>query len=61
MDINKRPSIKRFTTVLIDGRVNPPFTGRVNRFEEVCPNVWYVHLVGHGLIYPVSDILEVRG
>ncbi|WMI34133.1 hypothetical protein SLAY_47 [Microbacterium phage Slay] len=60
MNINERPSIKRFTTVLIDGRVNPPFEGRVNRFEEVCPNVWYVHLVGHHLLYPVSDILEVR-
>ncbi|QJD53457.1 hypothetical protein QDW38_gp48 [Microbacterium phage Lynlen] len=60
MNITKRPSIKRFTTVLIDGRSGDNFTGRVNRFEEVRPNVWYVHLVGHGLIYPVSDILEVR-
>ncbi|WVX89788.1 hypothetical protein SEA_SANASANA_49 [Microbacterium phage SanaSana] len=59
MNINERPNIKRFTTVLIDGRSSDNFTGRVNRFEEVCPNVWYVHLVGHALIYPVSDILEV--
>ncbi|AVR56790.1 hypothetical protein PBI_ELVA_49 [Microbacterium phage Elva] len=59
MNINERPSIKRFTTVLIDGRMGGNFTGRVNRFEEVVPGVWYVHLVGHGLIYPVSDILEV--
>lgn len=59
MDINKRPSIKRFTTVMIDGRSGDNFTGRVNRFEEVVPGVWYVHLVGHGRIYPVNDILEV--
>ena len=43
----------------MDGRASENFTGRVNRFEEVVPGLWYVHLTGHGLIYPVSDILEV--
>lgn len=60
MNSNERPNIKRGQTVLMDGRASENFTGRVNRFEEVVPGRWYVHLTGHRLIYPVSDILEVK-
>lgn len=51
--------LKRGEMVLVDGRANKPFWGKVNRLEEVRPGVWYMHLVGERLLYPVEDVLEV--
>lgn len=57
--------LKRFETVLMDGRANPDYTGKVNRIEHIPaydgkgPGTYYVHLVGDTVIHPLASVIKV--